>query len=412
VRASRFRGAVFVSLLLAACGSPAPSGGDASGADHAATDTLGEQTDAGAGDVGPAEPQQDGAFSEDVSSPGDAAADATWDVAGEGTAGDALSGDGTSDVGDVAGDGRELRDASAEANDASDADDPCLASGAKITTDKSSYLDTDPFIEVTFSGLRGDDNDQIVLARTSDLAGNWRQSYRPKDTSTGVNLVSGRTSFTEREVGTYVIRYQGLGERIFCRSAPFAVITPGPTKVSTDKATYVSGQVISVTYVNLPNTGLNWLFLAVPGSPVDKQLDYHATNTPSGTNGQFTAPAAGEYVIRAVSQTMVLLAESPKFTVTPKPPTTPTVSTDKAAYPLNSTIIVTYSDLPGNPNDLIELALSTDSDASYRDLVRTNGQMSGMATFKITQAGSYVVRAHVNGTTTVLTRSSVFTVGN
>lgn len=71
-----------------------------------------------------------------------------------------------------------------------------------------------------------------------------------------------------------------------------------------------------------------------------------------------------------------------------------------------------YAGLPGNAYDEIRLAMATDDDAQYRAGVLTNGQTSGTVTFTASVVGSYVVRAHINGTTNVAARSAVFTVTN
>jgi hypothetical protein len=289
----------------------------------------------------------------------------------------------------------------------SDMDASCSAIGVALSTTKTAYKDTDK-IDVMFAGLHGAAGDIITLAHVGYPAAPWVESYSP-------SLTSGTTQFLQDGTGTYVVRYQSASEAIYCQTAPFIVYTPAPTTVSTDKAAYVSGQEIVLTYTNLPNTGLNVIYLAVPCSPLEGTLfdsrDNSSVNKPSG-GLTFTAPAPGDYVIRAISGTSnpVLLAES-RITVTPNPSIPVTISTDKSIYVLGSTITVSYAGLPGDPGDSIQLGLVTDPDNQFSAIAPTNSQMSGTATFTASLLGSLDARAYIyNGTSVTVVRSAAFMV--
>jgi hypothetical protein len=292
---------------------------------------------------------------------------------------------------------------------------PCSAYGITLSTNAASYADTTAQIVVTFAGMPGTSDGVLTFGRASTPLGTVDESYGPQDPFTHAYLTSGAHTFSEAHPysDSYFVGYRSGIAGISCRGAFFSIYTPSPTWVAADKSTYTSGQVITVTYTNLPNTGLNTILLAVPGSPLGQYLNYSDENNPTGTDTVFRAPAApGQYVLRAVTYSNMFLAESAAFTVTPASTTPATISTDKSTYKVNETITVTYSGLPGNPGDTIELALATDDNATERDVVSTFGQTSGTVTFKTSVTGSYVVRAHFNGTTNVVARSAVFTVTN
>jgi hypothetical protein len=87
-----------------------------------------------------------------------------------------------------------------------------------------------------------------------------------------------------------------------------------------------------------------------------------------------------------------------------------TISTDAASYSSGATITVTYGGLPGNATDWIAIAPAGAPNSTFVAWVYTGGQMSGTATFPAPAAGSYVARAFLNDTFTLLAESGPFTV--
>jgi probable HAF family extracellular repeat protein len=100
------------------------------------------------------------------------------------------------------------------------------------------------------------------------------------------------------------------------------------------------------------------------------------------------------------------LAESTPFNVA-----TASVTTDQASYTPGSTITVTYAGMPGYADDWIALAPAGAPNKTYAAYVRTNGQATGTATFTAPAGGSYVVRAFLHNTFTLLGESSAFSMG-
>src|SRR5204862_6022134 len=85
------------------------------------------------------------------------------------------------------------------------------------------------------------------------------------------------------------------------------------------------------------------------------------------------------------------------------------VSTNASSYTTGATVTVSYSGLPGNARDWIAIAPSGSANTTYVAWVYTNGQVSGSATFTAPAAGTYVARAFVNDTFTLLAQSATFT---
>ncbi|HXT99950.1 MAG TPA: hypothetical protein VN903_03095 [Polyangia bacterium] len=88
----------------------------------------------------------------------------------------------------------------------------------------------------------------------------------------------------------------------------------------------------------------------------------------------------------------------------------PTVTTDQSVYGPSATVTVTYADLPGNANDWIAIASAGADAASYVAYVYTGGQVNGTATFPVPAVGSYVARAFLDNTFTLIAQSPTFKV--
>jgi hypothetical protein len=86
------------------------------------------------------------------------------------------------------------------------------------------------------------------------------------------------------------------------------------------------------------------------------------------------------------------------------------VSTDQATYAVGGAIVASWSGLPGNAHDWIGLAPAGSDPTTVIRFTYTNGAASGSFTFEgVSPAGSYVVRAFVDGLYTQLAEAA-FTV--
>jgi hypothetical protein len=260
-----------------------------------------------------------------------------------------------------------------------------------VVTNQSSYA-AGSSITVTYSGLPGNPKDWIAIAP----AGSPLTSYVAYAFTNGQQ--SGTVTFTAPAGGTYVVRalannkFDLLGE-----SAVFGV--PG---VSVDRTSYAPGQTITVTYAGLPGNQKDWIAIAPAGSATTSYIAYVFTNGQKDGTATFTAPDAGTYVARAMpNNTFTLLAESARFSIT-------SVSTDRTSYAAGATITVTYSGLPGNPQDWIAIAPAGSPMTSYVAYAFTNGQQGGTVTFTAPAAGTYVARAFPNNTFVLFAESAAF----
>jgi hypothetical protein len=165
-----------------------------------------------------------------------------------------------------------------------------------------------------------------------------------------------------------------------------------------------------VTYAGLPGNAKDWIAIAPAGSPVTTFLAWMYTGGQATGTATFTAPSnGGPYVARAfLNDTSTLLAESAPFTITAS---SSTISTDQSSYAPGSTVTVTYGGLPGNAKDWIAIAPAGSPNTGSLAWVYTGGQTSGTAVFTApVKGGSYVARAFLNDTSTLLAESAPFTI--
>jgi hypothetical protein len=276
-----------------------------------------------------------------------------------------------------------------------------VSTSSAITTDKSSYIPGST-ITATYSGLPGNAHDWIALAP----AGSPASTYLAWVYTGG--LTSGTATFTAPgSLGSYVVRaFLDDSLTLLSESVPFTVSTS--STISTDKSSYGPASTITVTYSGLPGNAHDWIALASANAPYANYVAWVYTGGLSSGTATFTAPSSlGSYVVRAfLNDTTTLLAESTWFTVS----TGSTISTDKATYASGATVKVTYAGLPGNAHDWIALAPVGSAGTTYVAWVYTGGLTSGTATFTAPSAGSYVARALLNDTATLLAESASFTV--
>src|SRR5262245_24414868 len=84
------------------------------------------------------------------------------------------------------------------------------------------------------------------------------------------------------------------------------------------------------------------------------------------------------------------------------------VDADASTFAAPASITVTWSLLPGNTYDWIALSPSGSSVGTYSQWVYTNGAMSGSTTFNGVGVGSWVARAFLNNSFTLLDESTPF----
>jgi alpha-tubulin suppressor-like RCC1 family protein len=257
---------------------------------------------------------------------------------------------------------------------------------------------------VSYGGLPGNPTDYIALA----VAGSSDSTYLSYVFTNGQQ--SGTATLTAPGVGSYVARaYSDNTTNVVVESTAFAVSGgPGAT-IGTDSSSYTPGATVMVPYTGLPGNDDDWIAIAPAGSPDTTYLAYVFTGGQINGTASFTAPGVGSYVARAFSNnTYTLLAESTPFTVAGGP--SPAISTNSPSYASGAPIVVTYSGMPGNYTDWIDIAPAGSTDQSVTQQVYTQGQLSGTVTFTAPGNGSWVARSFSNGTYTLLAESTPFTV--
>jgi hypothetical protein len=269
-----------------------------------------------------------------------------------------------------------------------------------ISTDLAIYAPGQP-ITVTYGGLPGNQKDWISIAAVGSADRDFVKYAYTNGNRAGTITFVGLTA-----VGSYVARaLLNDTSTLIVESAPFTVAKP---TITTDKTSYAQGDTITVTYAGLPGNQKDWIAIAADGSAATSFVAWVYTDGKSNGTATFIAPAFGSYVARAfLNDSHTLIVKSAPFMVA-----TPHVSTDMALYPYapGDTITVTYVGLPGNPTDWIAIAEEGSDTTSYVAWMYTNGQTSGTATFIAPAEGSYVARALLNDSTTLIAESDPFTV--
>ena len=284
----------------------------------------------------------------------------------------------------------------------------CPAVSATISTDKASYKDTESTF-VTFSGLRGDNNDLLTLAYESGTAGTWIMSYLPREPGTNRNLTAGSWMFATLR-GHVRHPLPDPGQTICARSAPFTVFTPTPTTVSTGKSSYVSGKAMTVTWMRLPNWPPTGSYIAMPGSPIDQFVDFGAVNEAERYKQPFLQGARGRHIRAPCDRSVHAAGREPALRGHPETRDHPDDFDQQVELPVrgdNHDYLYGSAGLRPGPD-------RTGAGKRRRRHLprpRAHERPSGTATITAPNfAGSYVVRVHVNGTTVVSARSAAFTV--
>ncbi len=280
---------------------------------------------------------------------------------------------------------------------------PFTVSGnAMLSASASSFPLGQPVV-ISFSGFSGATTDWISIHQPGTADTNYIDWQY---TGGGTN---GSLTFSNLPSGTFEARYHANwdGTHSYASSATSSQFTIGgsPT-VNTDRLTYGTGEVVTLSYANLPGNMLDYVAVSVAGSPASSTVQRFYTNGAVTGAQQFSGLAAGSYEARAyLNDTATILATS-TFSITAA-----SVTTNASAYTTGDTVTVTYSGMPGNAQDWIAIASAGSPDSQYVASVYTNGMVTGTAQFTGIPSGTYEARAYVNNTFSVIARSATFTVG-
>jgi hypothetical protein len=273
-------------------------------------------------------------------------------------------------------------------------------SAGNVTTDLPSYAVSQP-IQVSWTGLPGNQNDWIAIA----TAGSPDTSVIAYVYTAG--QAAGNTTFAGLSTaGNYVVRvfandtYEKLGEAAF-------TVTGGTFgSVSTDKANYSFDDNVVVTWSGLPGNANDWIAIAPQGSSATTVTRWVYTAGVANGSFAFEAPSTGgTYVARAfVNDSYEIVGESAAFGVGLS------VSTSKTSYTTAEAVVVSWENLPTNQFDWVAIAPAGSSLSTVTTWVYTNGVSTGQNTFGMLAAGSYVARAFLDNSYTLLDETTPFTV--
>lgn len=193
-------------------------------------------------------------------------------------------------------------------------------------------------------------------------------------------------------------------------------VSEGQTELRTDRAVYLPGEPIRVSFTEGPGNAKDWIGLYNAGADTRtyitwQYLDGTQVGTRTLTEGEvvFTAggPKAGDYLLRLLINDNYMIAAEAEFSVA----VVPRVRTDKAIYKPGEAITVEFLNGPGNAKDWIGLHLaepapSTRTDWAYVDGTQTgqSGKAAGTVRFAagLVRGGEYAARLFENDGFTVL----------
>jgi hypothetical protein len=284
---------------------------------------------------------------------------------------------------------------------------------ATVTTDRQNYTFATP-VRVTFAGLDGAAANWVSLApQGSPLTTTPRWAFTGGGT-TGTLVFEGPSTG-----GTYVARAFDASSVLQGESDPFTVEDASQTMatVAATQAAYTMQDPITITWTGMPGNVQDWIAIAPVGFPDNDQAEFRLTGggvagSVTFTGGfELTGFPPGIYVARAyLNNTFTKVAESVPFTIGAAGG--PAISTNLATYPTSEPISVIWAGLPGNQNDWVGITPSGAPATTVSTWVYVAGAVTGRTSFDAANLapGSYVARAYLDDSYTVLAESAVFTV--
>ena len=268
---------------------------------------------------------------------------------------------------------------------------------ASVATGSASY-GPGASIDVTWAGLPGNPHDWIALAPAASAPTTvLRWAY------TG-GAVAGAAGFAGLPPGAYVAR--AFVDDSYTVLAEAAVAVAGVT-IGHDRAGYVAGAPITITWAGLPGTATDWIGLAPEGASATTVATWVYTGGAPAGSHTFALGAPGRFVARAFpADSYAVAGESAAFT------NGLTVATDRDRYAPDQPITVSWAQLPGTAHDWIALAPAGSPLAEVTRFVYTGGASAGSHTFAdgVASVGSYVARGFLDDTSAPLGESAPFTV--
>jgi hypothetical protein len=268
-----------------------------------------------------------------------------------------------------------------------------------VTTDQTTYTAGSPVV-LTYANLPGNQYDWVAISSSTSADTEYLRYQYVNGQPNGMVTFSGLGS------GAYEARaYVNDSYTVIARSSFTVSGTTSPT-VSTDHTSYTAGQTVTINYANLPGNTYDWVAVSPASSPATSYFKYAYTNGATSGSASFTGVGAGNWEARAyVNDTYTVIATS-TFTVQGSP----AVTTNATTYTVGDVVTVSFTGLPGNQFDWVDVAQAGSPDSSYVQYDYTGGQINGSRQYTGLPAGMYVARAFLNDTYTKLASSATFTI--
>jgi subtilisin family serine protease len=217
--------------------------------------------------------------------------------------------------------------------------------------------------------------------------------------------------------GTFEFRLFLNGGYTRAATSPTITVTPGPpppgASLTVNATNAVSGASVTVTLTGGAGGSLDWLALALVGSPNTSyvQWTYVGSNVTTRTWTVTMPPTGGVYEFRYFpGGGYTLGAKSPSITVTGPPPPTLSVNTTTASP--GGSVTVTLTNGLGGSLDWLALASTTASATSYVQWTWVGAGVT-TRTWTVTMPatpGTYEFRLFLNNSFTITARSPAVTV--
>lgn len=270
-----------------------------------------------------------------------------------------------------------------------------------VGTAQPSYTITQA-ITATWSGLPGNQHDWIAIAPAGSPSTTVLAYVYTNGQAAGMHSFDGLSS-----AGSYVVRafaddsYEQLGE------SAFTVDGGAFGAISTDAATYSFDGNVVVTWSGLPGNQNDWIAIAPQGSPATTVTRWVYTAGAAAGSASIEPPSVGgTYVVRAfIDNSYAQLGESAPFNVGLE------VTSTQSAYTTAEPVVIDWANMPTNSFDWIAIAPEGSPLTTVTTWIYTGGQASGQHAFDPLAAGTYVARAFLDNTYTLLDETAAFTVG-
>lgn len=212
-----------------------------------------------------------------------------------------------------------------------------------------------------------------------------------------------------------LIRRVGLGSLVVvmavlasCASSPSPEVgqtsqQAGTVTVTTDKTSYTTGQQVTMSWTGMPGDAQDWVAISPAGSPANSGWkQWYYTNQVNGSQLFTVSLQPGSYEARAYLQGTYTILGSSTFTVTTTS-TGVTVTTDKSLYGAGQPVTVSWTGLPGNPQDWVAISpAGSPANTGWVQWYYTGGQVNGSQVFNGLSAGNFEARVYKQGTYTIL----------